>query len=198
MHPVIGCPQASERGEAMRSRIKALVLTALGGLALLAFLAPPASAQFPQFQVSHFGADDDPDTGAQLTELAFNTRTNQYLVVYIAGSRATNDDENHWNVFAQRVDVGGATVGGPVQINATPTSFLGDFEPPSVAYSRKTNQWMVVWGEGTTTDCDDAIYSQLVDANGNLVAPTSQRISTTGYTDTETDPIVYNSTADEF
>ena len=89
----------------MRSRIKASVLTVFGGLALLAFLAPAASAQFPQFQVSHFGADDDPATGAQLAELSFNSRTNQYLVVYIAGSRATSDDEDHWNVFGQRVDV---------------------------------------------------------------------------------------------
>jgi hypothetical protein len=182
----------------MRNRIKAAALAVFGGLALLAFLAPAASAQFPQFQVSHFGADDDPATGAQLTELAFNTRTNQYLVVYIAGSRATSDDENHWNVFGQRVDASGATVGAPIPINAPTTNELCDFEPPSVAYSRKTNQWMVVWDEGTATNCDDAIYSQLVDANGNLVGPPSQRISATGYSDIETDPIVYNSTADEF
>ena len=182
----------------MRSRIRASVLAVVSGLALLAFLAPPASAQFPQFQVSHFGADDDPATGAQLAELSFNTRTNQYLVVYIAGSRATSDDEDHWNVFGQRVDAGGVPVGSPIQINAPTTNLLCDFEPPSVAYNRKTNQWMVVWDEGTATDCDDAIYSQLVDANGNLVGPLSQRISATGFTDIETDPIVYNSTADEF
>src|SRR5690349_4963838 len=182
----------------MRTRIRASVLAIVGGLAALAFLAAPAWAQFPQFQVSHFGADDDPATGAQLAELSFNTRTNQYLVVYIAGSRATSSDEDHWNVFAQRVDASGATVGGPIQINAPTTNQLCDFEPPSVAYGRKTNQWMVVWDEGTPTDCDDAIYSQLVDANGNLVGPPSQRISTTGYNDIETDPIVYNSAADEF
>jgi hypothetical protein len=182
----------------MRSRITASVIAAFSSLAMLAFLAPAASADFPQFQVSHFGADDDPATGGQLAELAFNTRTNQYLVVYIAGSRATSDDEDHWNVFAQRVDAGGATVGAPIPINAPTTNMLCDFEPPSVAYSRKANQWMVVWDEGTSTDCDDAIYSQLVDANGNLVGPTSQRISATGYDDIETDPIVYNSAADEF
>lgn len=182
----------------MRSRISASVTAVFSSLALLAFLAPGAWANFPQFQVSHFGADDDPATGAQLSELSFNTRTNQYLVVYLAGSRATSDDENHWNVFAQRVDVGGAPVGSPIQINAPTTNELCDFEPPSVAYSRKANQWMVAWDEGTATDCDDAIYSQLVDANADLVGPPSQRISATGYNDIETDPIVYNSAADEF
>jgi hypothetical protein len=182
----------------MRSRISASVIAVFSSLALLAFLAPGASADFPQFQVSHFGADDDPATGAQLSALSLNTRTNQYLVVYIAGSRATSADENHWNVFAQRVDAGGATVGSPIQINAATTNELCDFEPPSVAYSRKANQWMVAWDEGTPTDCDDAIYSQLVDANGNLVGPHSQRISANGFDDIETDPIVYNSAADEF
>jgi hypothetical protein len=182
----------------MRSRISGVVIAVFSALALLAFLAPVASADFPQFQVSHFGADNDPDTGAQLSGLSLNTRTNQYLVVYIAGSRATSDDENHWNVFAQRVDVGGVPVGSPIQVNAPTTNELCDFEPPSVAYSRKANQWMVAWDEGTATDCDDAIYSQLVDANGNLVGPRSPRISATGFTDIETDPIVYNSAADEF
>ena len=182
----------------MRSRISASVLAVFSALALAAWVAPAASANFAQFQVSHFGADDDPDTGAQLSELSFNTRTNQYLVVYLAGSQATSDDEDHWNVFAQRVDVGGATVGGPIQINAPTSNQLCDFEPPSVAYSRKANQWMVVWDEGTATSCDDAIYSQLIEANGNLVGPPSERISATGYDDIETDPIVYNSAADEF
>jgi hypothetical protein len=182
----------------MRSRVSATVVAVISGLALLGVLAPAASAQFPQFQVSHFGADDDPDTGGQLAELAFNARTNQYLVVYIAGSRIDNDAEDHWTVFAQRVDAGGATVGGPIQISAPTTNQLCDFEPPSVAYGRKTNQWMVAWDEGTPTDCDDAIYAQLVDASGNLVGPPSQRISATGYDDIEANPIVYNSAADEF
>jgi hypothetical protein len=182
----------------VRSRISGTLIGVVSALALLAGLAPAAWADFPQFQVSHFGNDTDVDTGGQLAELAYNSRTDQYLVVYIAGSRATSDDEDHWNVFGQIVDSGGKTVGSPIQINAPTTNLICDFEPPSVAYSRKTNQWIVAWDEGTATDCDDAIYSQLVAADGKLVGPPSQRISTTGYDDIETDPIVYNSAADEF
>ena len=182
----------------MRSRISGTVISVLSALALLAVFAPAASAQFPQFQVTHFGDDADVDTGAQLAEHAYNSRTNQYLVVYLAGSRATSADEDHWNVFGQIVGADGAPVGSPIQINAPTTNQLCDFEPPSVAYSRKTNEWMVAWDEGTPTDCDDAIYAQRVDANGRLVGPISQRISATGYDDIETDPIVYNSAADEF
>jgi hypothetical protein len=182
----------------MRGRIRAFALTIFGGLALLAFLAPTASAQFPQFGISHFGADNDPLTGAQMASVSFNTRTNQHLVVYIAGSRATNDDEDHWNVFAQRVAANGAVVGAPIQVNAPTTNQLCDFEPPSVAYGRKTNTWIVTWDEGTATSCDNAIYAQLIDANGNLIGPRSEAISASGYDDIETNPVVYNTKQDEF
>jgi hypothetical protein len=179
----------------LRSRISGTLIAFFSALAVLVAVPAAASASFPQFQVSHFGADSDLDTGAQLAGLAYNSRTDQYLAVYLGGSRT---DEDHWNVFGQIVDAHGNTVGGPVQINQPTTNQLCDFEPPSVAYDRKTNEWMVVWDEGTATDCDDAIYSQRVGANGALVGPLSQRISATGYDDIETDPIVYNSGADEF
>jgi hypothetical protein len=184
----------------MRSRVKASVLAVFSVFALLVFFAPGASAQFPQFQVSHFGADDDLNTGALFAELAFNTRTNQYLVVYQAGD--TSGSEDNWNIYAQRVDANGAPVGSPTQINqptSNPptTNQLDSFEPPSVAYGRKANEWMVVWDEGTPTTDENAIYAQRVDANGNLVGA-NQQISDNGYDDIETDPIVYNSAADEF
>src|SRR3954447_24164909 len=128
----------------LSSRSAASVIACLGVFALL-WLAPAASAAFPQFQVTHLGADNELTTGAAFAELSYNSRTNQYLVVYEAGSRATSGDEDHWNVFGQIVDVNGNTVGSPFQINAPTTNRLCDFEPPSVAYDRKTNQWMVVW-----------------------------------------------------
>jgi hypothetical protein len=181
-----------------RSRISGSLVAFLSACALLAVLPAAASADFPQFQVSSFGDPTDVNTGAQLSSLAYNSRTDQYLVVYLGGSQATNADENHWNVFGQIVDAKGNTVGGPVQINQPTTNELCDFEPPSVAYGRKTNEWMVAWDEGTATGCDDAIYSQRIDAHGALVGPLSPRISATGYDDIETDPIVYNSGADEF
>jgi hypothetical protein len=184
----------------MRSRVKASVLSVFTALVLLVSFAPGASAQFPQFQVSHFGADDDPNTGALFAELAFNTRTNQYLVVYQAGD--TSGSEHNWNIYAQRVDANGTPVGSPTQVNqptSNPptTNELSSFEPPSVAYGRKANEWMVAWDEGTPTTNENAIYAQRVDANGNLVGA-NQQISDNGYDDIETDPIVYNSAADEF
>jgi hypothetical protein len=182
----------------LRSRVNQVVVAVLGALVLLVGFPAAASASFPQFQVSHFGGDADVNTGAQLSALAYNSRTDEYLVVYLAGSQATSADENHWTVFGQIVDARGNTVGGPIQINQPTTNRLCDFEPPSVAYDRKTNEWMVVWDEGTASDCDDAIYAQRVDAHGGLVGALSQRISATGYSDIETDPIVYNSGADEF
>jgi hypothetical protein len=189
---------SESRGFDLRSRISAAFIAFLGAFVVLAGLPAAASASFPQFQVSHFGADTDFDTGAQIAAISYNSRTDQYLVVYLAGSRATSDDEDHWNVFGQIVDVQGHTVGGPVQVNQPTTNELCDFEPPSVAYDRKTNQWMVVWDEGTPTDCDDAIYSQRIDAQGALIGPLSQPISSPGYDDIETNPVVYNSGADEF
>jgi hypothetical protein len=177
-------------------RLKTAAVTAiLGAIALVAVLAPGASAAFPQFQITHFGADNDPDTGAQLAAISFNSRADRYLVVYLGGSRATNTDEDFWNVYGQIVDVNGNPIGGQFQINQTTTNELGDFEPPSVAYDPQTNQWMVVWDEGTPTTTDDAIYSQLVDVNGGLVGPLSQRISINGYDDIETVPVVYNPTS---
>ena len=91
--------------------------------------------------------------------VAYNSSTNQYLVVWHDYRSGTNFD-----IYGQRVNANGNLLGGDFAIcNETHSQYN-----PSVAYNSSANQYLVVWHDyrdGTPPD----IYGQLVDTNGNLV-----------------------------
>lgn len=74
--------------------------------ALLAVFPAVASADFPQLRLTHFGADGDVAQEAGFVAAAFNTKTNQYLIVYEAGPTA---DDNFWSVYGQFLDSSAGT-----------------------------------------------------------------------------------------
>jgi hypothetical protein len=163
--------------------------------ALLAVFPAVASADFPQLRLTHFGADGDVAQEAGFVAAAFNTKTNQYLIVYEAGPTA---DDNFWSVYGQFLDTAGNPVGGQFNISAPTANQLCSYDPPNVAYSEPLNQFLVSWNEGTTLQCDDAIYAQRIAADGTLIGTPSQRVSATGYDDIETSQPVYNPSANEW
>lgn len=162
--------------------------------ALLAIFPALASADFPQLRLTHFGTDGDLTQQAGFPDLAFNSQTSQYLLVYEAGPKA---DQNHWAVYGELLDASGNVVKPEFQISAPTTDYICLQDPPGVTYSAALNQFLVTWNQGNGT-CDDTIRAQLVGADGSLIAPLSNQISGTGYSDTETTVPLYNPVSNEW
>jgi hypothetical protein len=176
-------------------RVRAAIIGFALAAAAAAAAPAVASADFPQFRITHFGTDGDLTQQAGFQAPVYDSQTNQYLVVYEAGPSA---DTSHWAVYGQLLAADGTTVGSAFQISAPTTNELCQEDPPAVAYDPNANQFLVTWNEGTTTNCDDAVYVQRVGADGTLLGTPSQRISATGYHDIETTVPVFNPTANEW
>ena len=93
----------------------------------------------------------------QFTSVAYNSSTNQYLVVWEDYRGGFGD------IYGQLVDSAGNPVGGELTISTA----SNDQNVPSVAYNSSTNQYLVVWWDYRSGSNDD-IYGQLVNANGSL------------------------------
>jgi hypothetical protein len=172
----------------MRRKLSALVSVVLA-VSVVGLGGGPALADFPQRRITHFGADGDLDKQASFPDVAFNPRTKEYLVVYMAG---TDTDENHWVIYGQRVRAGGALVGHRIRISSPSGRYLCSYEPPSVEYARNIDEFLVTWDEGRAADCDDAIYVRRISGDGDPLGARAKRISDRGYTDIETTMPAYN------
>ncbi|MEW6714632.1 MAG: hypothetical protein AB1306_06035 [Nitrospirota bacterium] len=92
------------------------------------------------------------------SSVAYNSSTNQYLVVWNDLRSGTN-----WDIYGQLLNANGSLSGGNFPIS---TAVNGQYIP-SVAYNSSANQYLVVWDDyrsGTNLD----IYGQLLNANGTL------------------------------
>jgi hypothetical protein len=140
------------------------------------------------FKVSTTLPDGDIARDAVDAEVAYNSRRNQYLVVWEADALAT---EGELEIFGQRLGAGGGELGGDFRISTTgmDTDALRGAEDPDVAYNSRRNQYLVAWAaDGLPTDNDHEIFVQrLTTAGGQLGGDT--RISTTGI-EGDTDPLV--------
>jgi hypothetical protein len=172
----------------MRKSRSALVSTLLA-IALVALGVPGALASIPQHRITHYGPDGNLNKQASFPDVAFNSRTKEYLVVYAAGA-ASHD--NHWVIYGQRVDASGKAVGNRVLISSKTDRYLSTYEPPAVAYARNINQFLVTWDEGTLSGSDDAIYVRRISGSGTPLGHHDLRISDRGYRDIETTVPVYN------
>lgn len=166
-----------------------VLVSTLLAVAALVVAAPDALADFPQHRVTHFGPDGDLDKQAAFPDVAFNTRTREYLVVYEAGS-AANDD--HWAIFGQRVSTAGKPVGHRIRISSPTDRLLCSYEPPTVEYARSIDQFLVTWDAGTASDCEGAIYVRRISGEGELLDRHETRISDRGYNDIETSLPAYS------
>jgi hypothetical protein len=170
-------------------RTRSTVISTLVAVAFVAVAVPHALAAFPQHRVTHFGTDGDLDKRAAFPDVAYNSKTGVHLVVYEAGR---DSDEDHWAIFGQRVRATGKPIGGRIRISSPTERFLCSYEPPAVEYARNINQFLVTWDEGTTSDCEDAIYVRRISGSGKPLGRHDKRVSDRGYSDIETSLPAYN------
>ena len=120
------------------------------------------------FRISNAGVDGDDDVDADNASVAYNTATNQYLVVWDA-----DDPNNEGEIFGQLINADtGAEIGSDFRISTTGPdgSTTSDASLADVAYNATNNEFLVVWHSDNTNfglaDNENEIFGQRISATG--------------------------------
>ncbi|GAL88015.1 conserved hypothetical protein-possibly heme/hemopexin utilization protein huxA [Jejuia pallidilutea] len=117
------------------------------------------------------GTDGDPNVDGDKAQIAFNSTTNQYLVVW------EGDDINgEQEIYGQLINATtGAEIGSDFRISNMVSSGTVDFRAsrPSVAYNVTNNEFLVVWSgdtnSGSLINDDVEIFGQRISATGTEI-----------------------------
>ena len=157
------------------------------------------------FQISYMGTAGDIAIDANDPAVAYNSATNEYLVVW-SGDRYIDGD---FEIWAHRVNgATGVLVGSVVRVSVmgpgTDTGY--DAESPAVVYNSVDNEYLVVWSgshnEGGLISGEYEIWGRRLTASAEW-AGDQFRISDMGGTgnsnyDARTPAVAYNSTDNQY
>ena len=132
------------------------------------------------FQISFVGTADDPDFDANDPAVAYNSTTNEYLVVWSADHYADGDFE----IFARRVDADtGDLLGSMARVSVMGPGVDPNYDGlgPAVVYNSTDNQYLVIWyGDDDTAPLvnnENEIWGRRLDASGERVDTEQIRLS---------------------
>ena len=101
---------------------------------------------------------DDADDWLFNPKPAYNSATNQYLVVWEELRNVADD------IYGQRVNANGSMLGAEIVISTA----ANDQRNPDIVYNSSSNQFLVVFDDDRLTQYDHDIYGVLVNADGAL------------------------------
>ena len=123
-------------------------------LLVLLLLPAAASAQQPvtplgpQLRLTAVGADGDKDSDASDTDVAYDSRRDEYLIVWenSVPIRRVPKVDLDTEIFAQRLAADGTRIGAPFQVSGLAGSVADvDAADPAVAYSEELDRYAVVF-----------------------------------------------------
>jgi hypothetical protein len=159
-------------------------------------------------RISYMGRDIQFD--AYNPGIAYNSQTDEYLIVWYA-----DDDDNflvddEFEVYAQRMRASdGMLMGERIAVSHTGTNGYDDLDAlnPAVAYNSADNQYLVVWeadlSTGGMVNDEFEIYGHLLAADGIKIGANDFRISYMGGNgdanyDAIRPAVTYNSTNNQY
>ncbi|MEL6943147.1 MAG: hypothetical protein AAFO82_10805, partial [Bacteroidota bacterium] len=165
------------------------------------------------FRISFTGEDGDHRFEAKNSALAYNSTNNEYLAVWTANIKPTDDVEHvsQYEIWGQRLDGNtGNTIGDMFRISdmGPEDSDAYGANGPAVTYNSQDNEYLVVWyGDDDTGNAvrnEAEIWGQRIDgATGTEVGQNDFRISTMGppsnpLADARFPALAYNSQDNEY
>ena len=158
-------------------------------------------------RISSMGPDGDPAYDALAPGVAYNSRDDEYLVVWSGDDDTGALVEAEFEIYAQRITAAGAQTG----VNDRRVSAMGgigdpafDALTPMVAFDRRRNRHLVVWSGddpgGGRPDDKFEIFGSLLAADGAAIV-SNQRLTSTGgdfdpATDADSPAVAYSPAAD--
>src|SRR5262249_58312066 len=103
----------------------------------------PSEVGLNAFRISFMGPDGNPNFGAFESKVAFNSRANEYFVVW----RGDDVTDNEFEVYGQRLSAAtGAPIGGKIRVSDMGPDGDPNFvaSEPAVGYKPTTNEYLVV------------------------------------------------------
>jgi hypothetical protein len=165
----------------------------------------PAEVGVNDFRISFMGPDGDTRFGASFAALAYNSRNNEYLVVWEGNDNTGTQVDKE--IYGQRLNAAtGALLGGNIRISDMGPDGDVNFEArhPAVAYNGVNNEYLVVWQGDDNTNNELEIFGQRLNAaTGAEVGTNDFRISDMG-PDGDTDfaarvpAVAYNGVNNEY
>jgi hypothetical protein len=143
----------------------------------------PAEVGVNDFRISHMGPDGNTNFEAKSPVVAYNSRANEYLVVW-SGDDLT---DNEFEIFGQRVNAAtGAQLGDKIRLSDMGLDGDTNFAAhnPAVAYNPTNNEYLVVWsGDDNIAPLvkgEFEIFGQRLSAAGLEVGANDFRLSDMG------------------
>jgi hypothetical protein len=139
------------------------------------------------FRLSDMGPDGNTSFNARSPAVAYNSASNEYLVVWSGDDDTVPLVDNETEVFGQRVSATGVEIGvNDFRVSETGPDGNASFEAfsPAVAYSAVANEYLVVWAgdddTGLLVDGEFEIFGQRLDAAGVEIGTNDFRLSDMG------------------
>jgi hypothetical protein len=158
------------------------------------------------FQISFVGTADDPAIDAEDPAVAYNSATNEYLVVWSADHYADGDFE----IWGRRINAAtGGLLGSMMRISVMGPGVDPDYDAlnPAVAYNSTENQFLVVWEADDDTaplvNNEFEIWGRRLSASGEWLDADIVRLSEMGGLgdanyDAQTPSVAYNTLNNEY
>lgn len=156
----------------------------------------------PDQRISVTGADGDATRDVFTPTVAYNAKTNEYLVAWQADALATDDE---FEIFGQRLSATVTAAATPIRISTTASD--GDANraatEPSIAANSSTGEYLVGWhADGLATDNEFEVFAQRLSAASTAIDG-RLRVSTTAADGDSTrgafsSAIAYDPAADEY
>jgi hypothetical protein len=158
------------------------------------------------FQISFVGPADDPAYDAEDPDVAYNSQTNEYLVVWSADHYADGDFE----IWGRRVNAAtGDLIGSMARISVMGPGVDPDYDAsnPAVVHNSTDNQYLVVWeGDHDTAPLVNnelEIWARRLSATAEAIDAEIRRMSDMGGSgdasyDARDPDVAYNSTNNQY
>lgn len=122
------------------------------------------------FAISQVSTNIGADRDASAPRVAYNSSSNEYLIVFQANGVAGVDNAQANEVFGQRINAATLAETGPndFRISNTPGSFMNRADNPRIAFHAKALEYMVIW-RGVRTDVPFEIFGQRLSLEGSEI-----------------------------
>ena len=133
-----------------------------------------------QLRISAMGPDGDPGFQATEPAVAYNARTNEYLVAWQGWDLGQTPGAEE--VFVQRLSATGAEVGADdarISVTGPEGNLDFDAQDPAVTANGASGEYLVAW-RGDVAEGEDEVFAQRLDPAASQVGADDLRLSDMG------------------
>ncbi len=127
------------------------------------------------FRISDMGPDGNSSYDAYKPEIAYNSTSNEYLVVWTGDDNTAPLVDDEYEIFGQRLKIDGAEIGSNdfriSDMGPDSDPDFGIFRYTSLAYNNTNDEYLVTWDADDSVDGEYEIFGQRLSTDNNVFLP---------------------------